>query len=248
MKAIILAAGRGSRMGEKTKNLPKCLTTLKGKTLLERQLASVRAAGINDVAVITGYKNEEITSRFTGLKYFHNENWENTNMVATLLEADEWLKESDCLISYSDIVYTKKAVELLENSAEDIAITYYTEFLKLWEKRFKNPLDDLETFKIDKEGYLTEIGQRAKSLDEIEGQYMGLLKFSPKGYEKIRNAMNENMPKPVEKIDMTGLLSYLLTKDIKIKALPYEELWLETDNEQDLKIYENDGEILEKLA
>jgi len=247
MKAIILAAGRGSRMGEKTKNLPKCLTTLKGKTLLERQLDALTTAGIEEIAVITGYKSEEITKRFGDLKYFHNENWENTNMVATLLKADEWLKSDACIISYSDIVYTKKAVELLKNSAEDIAITYYTEFLKLWQRRFKNPLEDLETFKIDENSYLTEIGARAKSLDEIEGQYMGLLKFSPNGYEKIRSSMGEDMPKPVERIDMTGLLSYLLAKNIKIKAVSYNELWLEADNERDLEIYESDGEIVKEL-
>jgi NDP-sugar pyrophosphorylase family protein len=62
MKAIILAAGRGSRMGDGTANLPKCMMKLWGKTLLEHCLDSLQKAGflLNDIGIVTGYKSEII--------------------------------------------------------------------------------------------------------------------------------------------------------------------------------------------
>lgn len=238
MKAIILAAGRGSRMGEKTKVLPKCLAKFRGKTLLEHQLEAIRRANIAEIGVITGYHAEEIRNRQPNLTYFHNEDWENTNMVATMLKAKDWLENDDCVISYADIVYESSAVTTLAGVQSDISLIYYTKFLELWQKRFDNPLDDLETFKLDAEGNLKEIGKKPQTLEEIEGQYMGLLKFTPKGWAEIARHLKGDLPKPVEKIDMTGLLSHLLTKNVKIRAVAYDGLWLEVDSERDLEIYE----------
>ena len=58
MKAIILAAGRGSRMKLLTDETPKCLIKLRGKSLLDWQLSALRAAGITDIAIVTGYRRD----------------------------------------------------------------------------------------------------------------------------------------------------------------------------------------------
>lgn len=237
MKAIILAAGRGSRMKEKTDILPKCLTELWGKTLLEWQLEAIHGAGIEEVYIITGYHAEEIEKRNPDINFLRNENWANTNMVSTLVCADELLSSDDCVVSYADIVYKKEAITKLINSKSDISLTYYTEFRKLWENRFANPLDDVETFKIDENYNITEIGQKAQSLDEIEGQYMGILKFTPKGWISTKKLMNRNMPKPIEKMDMTGLLEYLIQNGMKLEGVPYDKIWVEVDSQEDLKLY-----------
>ena len=242
MKAIILAAGRGSRMKEKTEVLPKCLTELYGKTLLEYQINSLKSSGIEEIGIVTGYRAEEIKKRVPTLKFFHNAEWSETNMVSSLLKAEEWLLSDTCIVSYSDIVYTSKAVEILKNVSADISITYYTKFLELWEQRFENPLEDLETFKINDNFDLIEIGQRTNNLNDIKGQYMGLLKFTPEGWKKIKNLLAGNLPRPVEKMDMTSLLSHALKNNLKIKTVPYENLWLEVDNQNDLMLYESWGE------
>ena len=240
MKAIILAAGRGSRMKDKTNIFPKCLIKFKNKTLLEWQLSSLKNAGIKEIAIITGYRAEEIKKRQPEFKYFNNEHWEKTNMVATLFKAEEWLREDDCIISYSDIIYSPKAVTSLIECESDIAITYYTKFLELWTSRFVNPLEDIETFKINSESELIEIGNKASSLSDIDGQYMGLIKLTSHGWLKIAQELKSpNSPVNLENIDMTGLLSYLNSKNFKIKAIPYEEIFLEIDNQNDLALYES---------
>mgnify|MGYP003993207777 FL=1 len=73
MKAIILAAGRGSRMGGLTEELPKCLVQLHGKTLLEWQIAALRRGGVEEIAIVTGYRRKQLAKY--GLVEFYNERW-----------------------------------------------------------------------------------------------------------------------------------------------------------------------------
>jgi len=237
MKAIILAAGRGSRMLEGTSTHPKCMMKLWGKTLLEYCLDSLQKAGfaLDDIGIVTGYKSETI--QVNGVNYFHNAEWEKTNMFFSLTKVEEWLRSEACIVSYSDIVYSPEAVKKLIASSHEFAITYYTEFWELWSKRFDNPLDDIETFRLH-EGKLLEIGKKPSSRNEIQGQYMGLLKFEPSGWEKIKDAITLPMPKSVEKLDMTTLLQHLITMGHSIEAIETSEPWLECDNQNDIEIYE----------
>ena len=69
MKGIILAAGRGSRMGLLTKKLPKCRTVFKGKELIQWQIESLRGAGIDDIAIVRGYLAETFD---LNVKYFYH--------------------------------------------------------------------------------------------------------------------------------------------------------------------------------
>lgn len=236
MRGIILAAGRGSRMGEKTKDIPKGLTQLFGKSLIEHQVEKMQATGIEEVGVVRGYKAEKIN--FKDLAYFDNSRWNESNMVRSLCCANSWLSKDTCIISYSDIFYQPQAVSFLMDCQEEIAITYNTKWLELWSARFDNPLSDAETFDIDKHGYVTEIGGRADSLDQIKGQYMGLLKFSTKGWRQVEEYLAGLDEKTIDKLDMTSLLSGMLRKGIKIYGIPYDGIWLEIDSESDVKLYE----------
>ncbi len=98
MKTIILAAGRGSRLGERTKDRPECMCTLKDRTLLERCLESLGKAGIarEETGIVTGYRSDMFT--VPGVQYFHNEIWERTNMFYSLTMAESWLKGEPCLV------------------------------------------------------------------------------------------------------------------------------------------------------
>lgn len=236
MKAVILAAGRGSRMGGKTKEVPKCLTELCGKTLLERQIEAVRQAGIEEIGIVRGYMAEKIS--IEGIKYFENPKWSETNMLMSLCCAGEWLETDECVISYSDIVYTAAAIESIKNCKRDICITYNTKWLDLWQQRFADPLSDAETFRIDQNNNVIEIGNKARSMDEIEGQYMGLLKFSPAGWQATRNYLDTLDTASLNRMDMTRLLSNLIQRETSVYAIPYGGLWLEVDNETDLALYE----------
>ncbi len=238
MKAIILAAGRGSRMKNLTDERPKCLVELRGKALLDWQLESLRAAGITEIAIVTGYKREMLTNR--GLVEFHNPLWAETNMVSSLACAEEWLKLEPCVVSYSDIFYNASAVRSLMNNDAEIALTYDPNWLKLWEKRFGDPLLDAETFRLDQNGFLTEIGNIPNSIKEIQGQYMGLLRFTPSGWEKVLRIRECLTPEQSDKMHMTRTLQKLIEKNcILIQSVAYVGDWGEVDSLNDLNLYES---------
>ena len=82
MKVIILAAGIGSRLMPLTNDRPKCMVKLLGQTLIERQIKIFRSYDINDITIVTGYKNEVID--MPNVNYVNNPNYETTNMNESL--------------------------------------------------------------------------------------------------------------------------------------------------------------------
>ncbi|GBF74320.1 nucleotidyltransferase [Paenibacillus sp. 598K] len=238
MRAILLAAGRGSRLGELTEEEPKCRTMLLGKRLIDRQLEALRAAGIREIAIVRGYRAERI--QVEDVTYYTNAQWSDTNMVASLCCAASWLEQGPCLVSYTDIVYSQSAIELLLRGAPDadIAIPYSTQWRALWEARFDDPLTDAETFRLTANGDVAEIGGVPATLEEVEGQFMGLLRLTPAGWRTIRKFLDGCSASEQARMDVTSLLAGLLGQGEAIAALPYEGLWLEVDRASDLHLYE----------
>jgi len=234
-QSIILAAGRGSRMGESTRDKPKCLTPLYGKTLLDWQLAALRAAGITDINIVRGYRKELLPP--AGYRVFDNDEWASTNMVATLCRAAPVLRERDSIVSYSDIVFHTDHIHALADAPGDIVISYDLLWESLWRMRFEDPLADAETFR-QREGRLVSIGERTIHIEDIEGQYMGLLKFSPRGWATVESWLNKLPAEQRARIDMTSTLRGLLADGVNIHCLPVRGAWCEVDSEEDAKRYE----------
>jgi len=236
MKAIILAAGRGSRMGGATADQPKCLTLLQGRPLLDWQLDALRGADIEDIALVRGYMGEKLVRE--GLRTFENPRWAETNMVMSLACASAWLSSDACLVSYSDIVYPAATARLLAAAQGDIAITYYKDWRHLWEARFKDPLSDAESFRLDAAGRLQDIGARPRNLDEVQGQYMGLLRFTPRGWRWVEDTLAGMDAVQRDRLDMTSLLRLLLARGKPIATVPVLEPWYEVDSQSDLELYQ----------
>jgi len=238
MKAIILAAGRGSRMKKLTDERPKCLVEVKGKTLLDWQLVALREAGINQIAIVTGYKRELLAGR--GLKEFYNARWAETNMVSSLAYAQEWLQAEPCIVSYSDIFYSAQAIKSLINSESTLAVTYDKNWLDLWKQRFDDPLLDAETFRLNSDNTLAEIGNKPKTVEEVQGQYMGLLQFTPQSWDEILRIRTKLSSAECDRIHMTGALQKVIEAGrVPIEAVPYELTWGEIDSADDLMAYQN---------
>lgn len=245
MKAIVLAAGRGSRMKALTEDRPKCFVKVRGRTLLERQLTALRGAGMNEVGVVRGYRGDAFDG--FGLSLFDNEHWQDTNMVSSLLCADQWLGQFDCIVSYSDIFYGAGTIKELAASTAPLAIAFDPQWHWLWSRRFTDPLTDAETFRLDGAGQIVDIGRRPKNYEEIEGQYMGLLRFTPVSWRQVTTYLNGLEPAHVRKMDMTSLLSQLIAIGVAVAGVPISEAWGEVDSESDLALYETLAEREPKL-
>ena len=217
-KGIILAAGRGSRMKDLTTAKPKALLTFKGLPLIDHQINAFKKSGIDDIAIVTGYKRN-LFEKYN-LRKFHNRNWEKTNMVVSLMCANEWLSKFQCIVSYSDIFYGKQAISILKNNNHTLSLTYDPNWLEIWTKRFNRPLDDAESFQIDlKTKDLLEIGQKEKKISKIMGQYMGLVKFTPKAWHESNEIFKNLNDDELNKMFLTDLLQKIINNDIvKIKG------------------------------
>jgi len=246
LNAIILAAGEGKRLGHLTKNKPKCMVNLFGKTMLEWQVSVFKKCGISDITVVTGYKAEMID--LPNLEFFHNKNFETTNMVESLFCALKKLNEST-IVSYGDIIFGKNVLNSLIESENNFSVVVDKQWKKYWEMRFDNPLSDAESLKIDHDGNITSIGQKVKEIDDIEGQYIGLMKFQNDGlttikefYQKIKN-QSKNNPNPInpdiafKQSYMTDFLQGLINSGHKLKAIEIENGWLELDSINDYNKY-----------
>lgn len=233
-RAIILAAGRGSRMGEATASKPKCLNILAGKQLLEWQLQSLRNADINDITIVRGYRSEMIKGNFSVID---NKRWSETNMVSSLFCVPS--NDGATIISYSDIVYAPEHIRRLNLSQHDITITADKYWEDLWKLRFEKPLDDAETFR-SKNGELLEIGGKTNNIKDIEAQYMGLIKLSHKGWRIMHDLYESFSDAKKDKMDMTNMLNELLENKVSINVVFVEGKWCESDDYSDIVAYENE--------
>ncbi|MFU7709505.1 phosphocholine cytidylyltransferase family protein [Aeromonas veronii] len=235
MQAIILAAGRGSRLGAMTENQPKPLAKLAGKPLIEWQLTSLAAAGVDSVHVVCGYCSEALKGY--GNSRIMNVNWASSNMVRSLMCADSVLSAAPTLVCYGDIVYRPGIIRTLMASDAPLAISYDKEWWALWSARFEEPLLDAENFR-QHGGQLNAIGERAQAREEIEGQYMGLLKFTPEGWQRVSAVLAGLSAEQINKLDMTSLLRLLLSHGVPIATVAISGGWVEVDNPSDIVLYE----------
>jgi L-glutamine-phosphate cytidylyltransferase len=228
MRAVILAAGRGSRLTGHTEDRPKCLVEIDGRSLLDRQVAALRAGGATEVAVVVGWRRDAFARG--GLSWFVNEDWASTTMVDTLACAGSWLRTGPVLVSYGDIVYSAATVAALAAAGGPIAVAYDPDWLALWTQRFADPLDDAETFTLDGAGRITDIGGRPGSTAEVQGQYLGLLRITPAGWQELCRARTA-----AARVDMTGLLRQVLAGGrAPLAAVPVVGPWYEFDHPSDL--------------
>jgi len=208
---------------------------LAGKTLLEWQIETLKRVGITSISIVAGYLADAIKS--DGHQSFLNPQWEETNMVESLCCAKEILSQRETIIAYGDIVYSAEIIKTLFDTSDDITLTFDLLWQKLWEDRFGDPLKDAETFRIH-ERRILEIGKKPVRLDEVQGQYMGLMKLTPKGWAKIVELLNTIPIKIRKKMDMTTLLQRLIDEGIDVHGIPITGKWCEIDFLEDLLCYE----------
>jgi len=246
LRAIILAAGRGTRMGHLGDGRPKCLVELAGKPLIERQIAALRRGGVDQIGVVRGYRAEMID--FPGLSYFANELWAETNMVMSLAAAAPWLRLAPVIVSYADIFYRSELVRGLAGSPGQLVVSYDRAWRRLWTRRFADPLADAETFRINAAGQLLEIGGKTTRIEDIEGQYMGLLKFTPPAWGAVEALLGILDAGTRNRLDVTGLLRRLLAGKLAlIDTFGVDGQWGEIDNPEDVALYQNmikEGELV----
>jgi len=219
------------------------MVELLGKPLISHQLAAIAAAGVEQVSLVTGYASELLKG--LGGRQFHNPLFAETNMVESLFCARSIFDGSaDLIIAYSDIVYEPRILTALLAAPGPIATVIDLNWRDLWETRMEDPLSDAESLRLNADGTLREIGQKAHGIADIEGQYIGLTKISADAQKSVlrfydsldRKAIYAG--RPFSQLFMTEFLTQLISSGFAVHSAPVESGWLEVDTIDDLNCYE----------
>ena len=241
MKVIILAAGRGTRLGELTSSKPKCMVEVLGKPIIKHQLDLLSSNNISEIYVATGYMSDKIN--FPSItKKFYNKDYLTTNMVHSLFKCkDILIDDDDLLITYGDIIYNKNILNKVVNFNSSIGVVVDKSWEKYWQVRMNNPLNDAETLKLNNKNEIIEIGKKPNSIDDIEGQYIGMIKINKNFINKFvsfYNSLNKNIfydGKDFKNMYMTSFLQKITDDLQSINSIAINNGWMEIDEPSDLK-------------
>ncbi len=243
MDAVVLAAGRGSRLGNLSDHQPKPLLPLAGHTLLTRMLTSLSVAGCEPVTLVTGYQAATLAAHAPGCRTVHNPAWDHTSIATSLLAAiDAGALKDGAVVAYGDIV-AEPAVfaALLAAPPADVCLPVNTHWLRLWQARMDNPLDDAEQLLLDSDGRLMDIGGTPKGLHDVHAQFMGILRLSGAGAAELgdfyRQATTHDAA--AARWDTTALLAAWLRTGGLASTVAVPGGWLEIDTPTDRAVYED---------
>jgi len=243
MKAIIVAAGTGSRLGELTKDTPKSLLDVNGQSILERQISAFRKAGIDDIILVIGPFAEKYS--FKNVKYVNGKKSFSHDILYSLIEAKSEMID-DVIISYGDIIFEDSIVQALLNSKNGISLAIDLKWEKMYQNKSKNLVDKvsnvfIENNQITKIGYKENLGEPDK---KTVGEFIGLAKFSKKTIgdflkiylelEKSHNGKFHDSPSVKEGI-ITDMLQEFIDRNYTLNPIFVAGKWCEIDTIDDLK-------------
>ena len=241
MKAIILAAGQGTRLRPLTDLRPKCLVELAGASILEHQIRTLQSNNINKIHLVGGYLSEQLETYDAQLHVNHI--YERTNMVASLFCASEQFDGGDDLIiAYGDIVYQKNVLKKLLVADAEISLVIDKSWHRYWTARMVDPLADAETLKVVDTDKIVEIGQKPRNIGDIHGQYTGLIKIRKDCVLNFKDAWKKLDQKKMydgqsyENMYMTSFLQELIEANWDCRAVFINNGWAEIDCLSDIHV------------
>ena len=240
MQAIMLAAGKGSRLGKYTKNNTKCMLEVYGKTLLERAIDALLLAGIKDFIIVLGYKGENVKKyirekeldKKINIIYVDNDVYDTTNNIYSLYLAKDYLIKDDTILLESDLIYDVSIVKKLVDSKYDSAavIAKY----EVWMDGTVVTLND--------EGFINSFIERKNFEYKNADNYyktVNIYKFSKEFSERFYLPFLESYIKAYGNNDYYELVLKVISglKEVKLHGFKLTgEDWYEIDDAQDYDI------------
>jgi choline kinase len=253
MKAIIVAAGRGRRLGTETDAIPKCMVNVAGRAILHHQLDALAAAGVDDFVVVRGYRGDLIAPPPGGprLRVVDNPDWAANNILTSLFFAEHEMGDG-FLFSYSDIVFAPehaRALVAATVSARTPPVTLVIDrrWREAYDGRTLHPVSEAELARVDGDGAgatVTRVGKRLVRAEEAAGEFIGLAHFSAVGAAaliaiwKAARAAGRRTPfgaaATLDQAYLSDGLNALVAGGTPLRPLFIDGRWREIDTEEDL--------------
>lgn len=243
MRAIIIAAGMGSRLEHHTDERPKCMVSIGGRSILSFMLEAFDVNGIDDIHIVRGYLADRLT--VDGATYWENPDYQNNNILLSLFCAEPAM-DGAFVTTYSDIVYGPQVVSSLLASDADIALVVDRRWHEAYEGRADHPPEQAELCTVEPgTNRVLEVGKHVSPADNPLGEFIGLAKFSARGgaqlrqvYHDVRASLGDNEPFQAaalfRKAYQTDLLEEMIQRGLTVEAVPIDGGWREIDTVEDL--------------
>lgn len=226
MKALILAAGLGTRLEPITKDRPKSLVPVNGKPILFKQIESLQENGIRDIIIISGYKadilEQEVRKKWKDIQIVESKDYAITNNMYSAFVGRDLVKNSEFLMMNADVYFDSSVIKaLLKDNAPNAIVTDIGRYIE-------------ESMKVvEKGGRLTSISKKI-SPNEALGSSIDVYKFSNTGgaafFEKCREYIEDKKEYRMwSEVALNDILQQVVFKASKI-----EGRWVEIDNHEDL--------------
>jgi len=253
MKAIIVAAGRGRRLGPETAEIPKCMVAVGGRPILHRQLDALHAAGADDVVIVRGYLGDRIAPavaeagrQSAPVRFIENADWANNNILTSLLYAESEMP-SGFLFSYSDIVFATEHARRVAASGADVALIVDRRWQDAYVGRVHHPVSEAELVKVEatRDGpRVVRVGKRVVPAEQAAGEFIGLAKFSATGAAALARvwaqARARGMEQPfgeaatLRQAYLSDALNQMAEDGVTLTPVFIDGRWREIDTEEDL--------------
>lgn len=242
MKAIIIGAGRGSRLGHLTNDVPKTMVEVNGRTMLDQILDALAFAGFErrDIVFICGYRADVVKAAHPYLQYVENVDWENNNILLSLLTARSLLAEG-FVSTYADIVYSGEIARAVTDSQADLTLGCDTEWRRRYTKRSQHPETDAEKLVFDGER-VTRLSRHIPS-EEASGEFIGVMKASARGALELLRSFDAaeavfkgkvfREGRTFEKAYLIDLLASMLEQGVEMRHADTPGGYMEIDTLED---------------
>ncbi len=249
-RAILIAAGRGKRLGSHTDEVPKSMVDVGARPILGWVWKAFEQAGIEELVVIRGYRGDVLEGFVRSLVpraiFVDNTAWQTNNVLLSLAYARAFL-DQPCLVSYSDIIFTPAVARAAVESPSEIGLVIDREFRSIYTGRTEHPLEEGEVSDLMPDGTVARVGKRALPPADAIGEFIGLMRLGPRGVAIIANTLDRLAKDFAGRDDqpfgraasyrnayLTDLLQLLIDSGIKIDPILIEGQWREIDTGQDL--------------
>lgn len=252
MKAIVIAAGRGSRLGHLTDLTPKCLLPVGGTTILGTILSALRAIGVTAVTGTVGYRADDIAPFLD--ETVMNAAWSETNVLGSFLAARSVIESCanashDLVVTYSDAAVDQAFFVPLSRTDGDLVLLCDAEWRPRYEGRTAHPITEAELVRTKADRYL--MGGKPQSDDDLSTpddetlvEFTGSFFMSPRGCQAILeiadDLLESTMPESrrreyLQRAYLTDLFNAAVRMGIDVSIAQATAWWHEVDTPQDLE-------------
>ena len=233
MKHIILAAGKGTRMKHHTTTLAKGMLNFGGLPILVHQMHTIQKNEPSKIIIVKGYRPNDINfPKMSNIIYYTNKDYAKTNMIESLMKARNCFN-CDVTVSYSDVLFNYEMLSDISTFDDNFVVTIDFNWKKYWKMRYNHIDYDTESLKVDEDGFIIDIGSPNPPLNEIDGRYVGLLKFSKRGLKIIEDIYDSS--ERWKTAYMTDLLQEVIDRGYDVVPMGVNNGWIEFDTVEDYK-------------